>query len=121
MAYRIEEVEGVPCVVWEKEIVLISADDALGRDDDQGDHESTLAGDAAEWLSDVLSAGPVPSNDVKKHAKEAGYSWATIRRAQASLGIKPQRIGGVAGDGAWVWALPDERKNAQMTLGGADE
>lgn len=117
MAYRIEEMNGVPYVAWEKEIVLISADDALGRDDDQDDHESTLAGDAAEWLSEVLSAGPVPSDDVKKHAKEAGYSWATIRRAQAALGIKPQRIGGAAGSGAWCWTLPDEHKSPQMALG----
>ncbi|WP_090962492.1 AAA family ATPase [Nitrosospira sp. Nsp18] len=121
MAYHIEEVGGVPRVVWEKEIVLISADDALGRDDEDGDHESTLAGDAADWLSDVLAGGPVPSNDVKKHAKEAGYSWATIRRAQAALGIKPQRIGGAAGDGAWVWTLPKEHQSPQMTLGAAGE
>jgi hypothetical protein len=121
MAYRIEEVDGVPRVAWEDECISISADEALGRDDDQGDHESTLAGDAAEWLSDVLSGGPVPSNEVKKHAKEAGYSWATIRRAQAALAIKPQRIGGVAGDGAWVWALPEEHKSPQMTLGAAHE
>lgn len=121
MAYRIEEVGGVPRVAWDKEIVLISADDALGRDDDKDDHESTLAGDAAEWLSDVLAAGPVPSEDVKKHAKEAGYSWTTIRRAQAALGIKPQRIGGAAGNGAWVWTLPKEHKSPQMTLGVADD
>lgn len=117
MAYRIEELDGVPYVAWEKESVLISADDALGRDDDQGNHESTLAGDAAEWLSDVLSAGPVPSDDVKKHAKEAGYSWATIRRAQAALGIKPRRTGGAGESGAWCWTLPDEHKSPQMALG----
>ncbi|SFN69390.1 AAA domain-containing protein [Nitrosospira briensis] len=116
MAYRIEVVNGVSRVAWEKESISISADEALGRDDDAGGHETTLAGDAADWLSDVLSAGAVSSNDVKKHAKEAGYSWATIRRAQAALGVKPQRVGGAAGDGAWVWTLPDEHKNPQMTL-----
>lgn len=121
MAYHIEEMIGVPRVVWEKEIVLISADDALGRDDDSGDHESTLAGDAADWLRDVLSSGALPSNDVKKHAKEAGYSFATIRRAQASLGIKPRRIGGAAGDGAWLWTLPDEQKSPQLALGAAHD
>lgn len=120
MAYRIEEVDGVPRVAWEKEIVLISADDALGRDDDQDDHESTLAEDAAEWLCDVLANGPVPSDDVKKHAKGAGYSWATVRRAQASLGIKPRRHSAEGEPPCWRWALPDERKGVQMSLGVAD-
>lgn len=115
MAYRIEVVDGVSRVAWEKDCISISADEALGRDDD-GDHESTLAGSAADWLSDVLSGGPIPSNEVKKYAKEAGYSWATIRRAQAALGVKPQRTGGAAGDGAWVWTLPGEHKSPQMTL-----
>jgi hypothetical protein len=116
MAYRIEVADDVSRVVWEKECISISADEALGRNDDEPDHESTLAGDAAEWLIEVLSAGPMPSIDVKKHAKEAGYSDSTIRRAQAALGIKPHRVGGAAGDGAWAWTLPDKHKSPQMTL-----
>ncbi|ODT74783.1 MAG: hypothetical protein ABS69_11595 [Nitrosomonadales bacterium SCN 54-20] len=115
MAYRIEEANGVPYIAWEDERVSISADEALGRDDD-GDHETTLADSAAEWLIDLLSDGPVPSNDVKKHAREAGYSDATIRRAQAALGIKPRRVDGAAADGKWVWTLPDKHKSPQMTL-----
>ncbi|SOD40559.1 AAA family ATPase [Nitrosovibrio sp. Nv4] len=121
MAYHIEEAGGVPRVVWEKEIVLISADDALGREDDQGDHESTLAEDAAEWLCDVLANGPVPSDDVKKYAKGAGYSWATVRRAQATLGIKPRRHSAEGETPCWRWALPDEHKGAQMSLNVTDE
>lgn len=116
MAYRIEEVDGVPRVVWEEERISISADEALGRDDEKDDHESTLADDAAEWLREVLSAGPVPANDIKAHAREAGYSLATLRRAQASLGIRPQRTGGAADKGTWVWTLPQEQKGPQMAL-----
>jgi hypothetical protein len=121
MAYRIEEVDGVPRVAWEDECISISADEALGRDDDQGNHESTLAEDAAEWLCDVLANGPVPSDDVKKYAKHAGYSWATVRRAQAALGIKPRRHSAEGEAPCWRWALPDGRKGAQMSLDVTDE
>jgi hypothetical protein len=117
LSYRIDELNGVPFVKWDTEPVTTTADDALGRNDKGDDCESTLAADAADWLRDVLSLAPVPSDDVKKHAKAAGYSWATIRRAQAALGVKPQRVGGAGGAGAWRWVLPDEQQPAQMTLG----
>lgn len=120
MSYRIEELDGVPFVKWDAEPITVTADDALGRDDNADDCESTLAADAADWLRDVLSLGPVASDDIKKHAKAAGYSWATIRRAQAACGVKPQRVGGVGGAGSWRWTLPDEQRPAQMTLGGSD-
>jgi hypothetical protein len=120
MSYRIEERNGVPFVAWDDEPITITADDALGRNDEGDDHESTLADDAAEWLRDILSAGPVPSEEIKKFARSAGYSWATIRRAQASLGIRPQRTGGAGGAGEWRWVLPAEQRSAQMALGESD-
>mgnify|MGYP001764832691 CR=1 FL=1 len=64
----------------------------------------------------VLALGPVPSEDVKVHAKAAGYSWATIRRAQAAIGIKPKRTGGAGERGTWAWALPDGQEPDQMPL-----
>lgn len=116
LAYTIEQTsDGVPFVRWSEERVDVTADDALGRPEEH-DHETTLAADAEEWLRDVLALGPVPSEDVKVHAKAAGYSWATIRRAQAAIGIKPKRTGGAGGRGTWAWALPDGQEPDQMPL-----
>ncbi|WP_288129984.1 AAA family ATPase [Accumulibacter sp.] len=115
MAYAIRETEGVPFVAWEDAAVSISADEALGRPE-EADHETTLADAAEEWLGEVLACGPVKSDDVKRHAKDAGYSWATIRRAQAAIGIKPKRTGGTASGGEWVWSLPAGKEPDQMPL-----
>lgn len=118
LAYRILEKGGVPYVSWDDELISISADDALGRPEDV-DHESTLADDAEDWLRDVLALGALPSDTVKTEAKAAGYSWATIRRAQAAIGIKPSRTGGAGDKGRWVWSLPAGEESDQMALPGA--
>jgi len=115
LAYRIEEVNGIPFVRWSDDLVDISADDALGRPAET-DHETTLADAAEEWLREVLAAGPVPAKDIKVHANDAGYSTATLRRAQASIGIKPRRTGGTGEAGRWVWSLPDGEESAQLAL-----
>lgn len=63
---------------------------------------STLA-DAVEWLRGAL---PLPAIAVREQAGAAGFSWATIRRAQAQLGVRPEKTAG-----GWLWrlsTLPDE-------------
>jgi putative DNA primase/helicase len=72
---------------------------------DDGDHASLP--DAKQFLKDLLSDGPKSAKDVRKDADGAGYSWATIRRAQQKLGIKAQKEGGhFGGYQRWVWSLP---------------
>jgi putative DNA primase/helicase len=115
MAYCISESKGVPFVEWEDAPVSISADEALGRPEDE-DHERTLADAADEWLREVLAGGAVESDAVKRHAKDAGYSWSTIRRAQAAIGIKPKRTGGAGAGGRWVWSLPEGEESKQLPL-----
>ena len=115
MAYAIRETEGVPFVAWEDAAVSISADDALGRPE-EADHETTLAEACEEWLREVLACGPVKAKDIEGHARDAGYSWGTIRRAQAAIGIKPKRTGGAAAGGAWVWSLPVGEEPDQLPL-----
>jgi hypothetical protein len=116
MAYHIEEVGEVPRVVWEDEIVVVSADDALRGDGRTDEYEATLVNSAAEWLREFLADGPVASNDVKLEAKEAGYSLATLRRAQAMLKVKPHRDAGVCGGTAWYWGMPEQPVNRQNEL-----
>ena len=84
---------------------LLATADATGSDGEGG----TLA-DAKRFLSDLLAEGPMPTKAIKADADGAGYSWATIRRAQKALGIEPTKEGGHFGATRqqWLWRLPAE-------------
>jgi putative DNA primase/helicase len=91
---------------------LLATADATGDDGEGG----TLA-DAKRFLADLLHDGPLPTKTIKADADGAGYSWATIRRAQKALGIEPVKEGMKAG---WVWRMPGQEgarailENAKM-------
>jgi putative DNA primase/helicase len=57
--------------------------------------------EASAFLRDFLAAGSFPHREVKEAAEAHGHSWGTIRLAQKTLGIKPQKLGK-----AWCWGLP---------------
>lgn len=77
---------------------LLANADATGDDGEGG----TLS-DAKRFLADLLADGPLPTKTIRADADGAGYSWATIRRAQKALGIHAQKAGMKAG---WEWTLP---------------
>ena len=77
----------------------ILADAEAQADDGEG---GTIA-DAKAFLVALLTDGPVSSKQVRQDADGAGYSWATIRRAQKALGVEPVKEGLRAG---WVWRMP---------------
>ena len=56
---------------------------------------------AADFLRQVLADGLTPCKTVEAEAKEAGVSWATVRRAADSLCVIKTK-----GVGAWYWKLP---------------
>jgi hypothetical protein len=91
----------VPYVMWESDPVTISADDALAPTTES---QQTKRGDAAEFLEQLLSTTPLKVDDIKKEAKDAGYSWATVRRAKDIVGAKSKKSGFT--DGGWCWYLP---------------
>ena len=62
--------------------------------------------EARQFLADLLAAGPVPANDVKRKAAGAGLSWTTVRRGKDVMGIKSRKQGLAAG---WAWSLPEHR------------
>lgn len=78
--------------------------EADGTNDD--DSKSELA-DAADFLRSLLIDGPVSVKVIKAESNDAGYSWATIRRAQSVVGADSFREGepGKRGGGAWYWRL----------------
>lgn len=72
----------------------------------------TALEDAAKFLRELLGTGPMDSKDVQAEAEEAGYSWATIRRAKDELGVAVSRDG-FGKDGKFTWNLPP---SSQMIL-----
>jgi putative DNA primase/helicase len=82
---------------------LLATADATGDDGEGG-----TQADARRFLSDLLADGAMPVKSVKADADGAGYSWATIRRAQKTLGIEAIKEGGHFGNGKqqWMWKLP---------------
>lgn len=86
----------------------------------RSDEERGALDDAATWLSDELTAGPMPVRDLKKAATDAGMSWRTIERAKTDLGVTAKRQSqGNNGDGLWIWELPAKLNNPlSTTVGG---
>lgn len=59
---------------------------------------------AKEFLIDLLSSVEnMPTKEVQAQAKDAGFSPASIRRAQEKLNIKPFKP---QGEKVWFWSLP---------------
>lgn len=84
---------------------LLATADSTGDDNDGGS-----VGDAKRFLLELLADGPLPTKTVRADADGAGYSWATIRRAQKALGVEAVKQGGHFGNSKqqWVWRLPPE-------------
>lgn len=106
--YHIDQIEALPGIqasriAWGNS-VSGTARELLQDPADQGeDGDAKSAVDAAaDFLSQVLADGLTPSNTVKTEAGNAGVSWASVRRAADSLGVKKSKGNG----GAWYWKLP---------------
>jgi hypothetical protein len=94
-------------LVWEPELVTISAEEALAAASGVSKKLPALT-DAEDFLRVLLGAGPIPAKDVRREATDACISVASLRRAAETLGVKSRRIGGIAGQGFWVWELPEQ-------------
>ena len=109
LAYSVIEAEnGAPVLVWEKEAVTMTADEALAPSDSS--EEKTDTDWAIDFLEDELVTQGLSAVEVHKRAKEAGISKKSLRRAQDKLGIKPKKAGFNQG---WIWSLPGHEESQQ--------
>jgi putative DNA primase/helicase len=118
LAFRLEQrIVGDPgegivasSVAWESEPTKVTANEALAAADAQGSGDRTETTEAEEFLRGILAGGLVAAAEVKREANAAGLSWATVRRAQKRLGIRPTRHAesgdGLGTRGHWFWSLP---------------
>ena len=58
-----------------------------------------LAKGATEFLRALLHDGAVPATQIRADAEAAGYSWRTVQRVKAALGVLAVK----EGRGGWVW------------------
>ncbi|MEJ5034633.1 AAA family ATPase [Acinetobacter sp. MYb177] len=81
-----------------------SAKELLNSAELSGSDNNSVVDTAKEFLIELLNTvEKMSSKEVQAQAKEAGFSPASIRRAQERLNIKPFRPHGEKG---WFWSLP---------------
>jgi hypothetical protein len=78
------------------------ADDLLAAPTDP--EERSAVEEAMEFLKAELEGGPLWSKQVKKEARKAEISEATLRRAKTALGVRSVK----EADGSWSWSLPEK-------------
>ena len=76
---------------------LLAPPESVGAETGAGAKEA-----AKEFLTQLLAEGPFPRKTVEAEAKEAGISWATVRRASDELRVRKQK-----GANGWYWSLPN--------------
>jgi len=91
--------------MYESDPVMIDPDQAVAALDGNNSESRSRKDEAEDFLKDLLGGGPIAVKDIKRKAADDGISWASIRRAQSSLGIKPAR-NGFGADGKSIWSLP---------------
>lgn len=106
LAFSLEGVDGTSKIVWGG-VSNHGADALLAIP--SSPEEKTALDEAKDFLTDLLSNGPIESNRVQKESKVAGIADATLRRAKKALNIVMEKH---KFQGAWVWALPV--KDAQI-------
>ncbi|WP_052464588.1 AAA family ATPase [Geoalkalibacter subterraneus] len=90
-------------VLWGK-AVDGAARDLLADAERDRDEGNTATGAAMQWLTDMLSAGPVKAAEVTREARAAGIGAKPLRSAREKLGVKPHKVGF---PGQWWWSLED--------------
>lgn len=89
---------GLPSLAWEAGPVTVSANDALG---DARSRSGSAEDDAAAFLREALQDGPLPANEIKAQADQAGHAWGgAVKRAKSAAGVESVREGG-----QWIWRL----------------
>ena len=99
-------------VAW-GEAVEGSARDLSAEAETVGEDTVEERREAADWLQDLLAAGPVAAKEVESLAEPAGFKWRTVQRAKKKAGVTSERAG--FGPGAkQFWRLKDANTSPCM-------
>lgn len=84
-----------------------SARDLLSSPQDRD--RSDARDEAVEFLTTLLTGGPVSAREAKDEARDIGITEITLKRAKKLLGVVTYReneVGEGRGAGRWMWKLP---------------
>ena len=96
-------------VIWERDPVELTADDAAEADmEPKRGRPADARTSAREWLIGQLASGPRPAKEVEDAATAVGIATGTLRRAREQICEKPTREG--FGTGQWMWTLKPEHR-----------
>lgn len=120
LAFRIHSASddpqvGTPC--WEQEPVAVESVTKRSRNQQSPDDLT----ETEEWLLAKLANGPCQSGQLKADGTSDGFSWRTIRRAKARLGIEAELLSDeYAGHDKWHWKLPQTQKPDPLGMENGD-
>lgn len=111
--YSLEQTEAIPgvqasAVRWGEAIEGTARELLAESETDRDDDEGSAKGRAEAWLIELLAGGAISSKQVQSDAKEAGLSWATVRRAADSLNVARIKDGL---RGGWYWRINDRLRD----------
>jgi hypothetical protein len=89
---------GTSAVVWDRDPVTITADEALAAAAKNKKASST----AMDFLEQLLRDGPVDQSEAVRLGAEAGFTEKNLRMARENLGVKSKKEG-FGASGKWVW------------------
>jgi len=111
LAYQIEAPNGAARISWQPGTVAARADEVLGGFETGEEHSERR--EAEGWLCEFLADGPKGAAEIKKQIRQAGLSWATIRRAADAINVRKAKSGFTGG---WEWSLPEDAHPAHSEV-----
>jgi len=110
--YHLEQTEALPgidaCYVMWGLSVKGSARELLSDPNEQDSESQSAIESATSFLLEVLKEGLTPCKTIQAEGKDAGLSWASIRRASDAMDVVKKK-----GVGGWYWKLNDRDMAAQ--------
>lgn len=102
LSFRVEGVNGTSRIVWGG-VSDHKADTLLNIP--SSPEEKTAMAEANDFLTDLLTDGPMEAGGIVKKARAAGITDATLRRSKKFLGITVKKQSFKSG---WCWILPED-------------
>jgi hypothetical protein len=104
MAFRLltDPVQGAASIGWFPEPLETNLDEVLQATPLGGGDAASTAAEVRQWLIEMLSAEPVPAEELLRAASEEGITPKQLRHAAMKLDVRRQKGGFLEG---WIWSL----------------
>jgi putative DNA primase/helicase len=119
LAFQIKTKDGAPRVVWEKEPIEMSADEALANGNGGAD-KVAAAREIDEFLRKLLASGRRRSTEVFEDGGQHGFSRKQLHTAADRLGVRKFNTGGRETK-KWWWELGGAANSSVASEDKADD